>query len=95
MKKLTLASDKLSTAKSLIESRRFNVVEINGPITEDLEEFYIDTEQLEIHETTLKEILKHTSIKLNSLFISIHGRKLDNDLSRIKIRFVYLFLYSF
>lgn len=91
MKSLDLCKCDLSTAKLIIESRRFNYIKIRSSVAHFIDNISIDTQQLEVKEISLEEILDAKSIKTNSLIIDVETVEFTDSLCEVDIRFVLLF----
>ena len=80
-----------STAKILVESRKFDYIDIRDPMFELWKDLLIDTKELEVYDISLTEILQTESIKTNSLIIDIEEDEFQDITLNISIRFVSLF----
>ena len=74
--------------KLLLESKKYNFVDLDRLGIHSEEDFYIDTKKLQFYSISVKNALTKKSIKTKSLFLYNLEEKLDSNLFDINIRFV-------
>ncbi|KAE9547306.1 hypothetical protein FO519_009482 [Halicephalobus sp. NKZ332] len=79
------------TAKLLIESRRFEFIEVDFGMSDDLNRIRIDTEKLEFHNASLRDILRMQSINVTSLCATYSYEGFDDSILTMNLRLVSLF----
>ncbi|KAE9548245.1 hypothetical protein FO519_008538, partial [Halicephalobus sp. NKZ332] len=70
LKILELDSCSSSIAKALVESRKFDQLNVSADVFMSMRDIHIDTEELEVDEVCLENILQFEYIKTKSLIIS-------------------------
>ncbi|KAE9550667.1 hypothetical protein FO519_006128 [Halicephalobus sp. NKZ332] len=83
--RLKLVFYDLPSAKSLIESRKFDCIEMGYPISNNLNDIHIDTKELEFISVPLVDIFKAESIKTDSLITHYSDAELNDSLASIKV----------
>ena len=84
--KLKLMSYDLASTKLLLESRKFDYIEMGYPISNNLNDLNVDTKELECISISLEEILEAKSIKANVLVVNYSDIEFNYDFTNIKIR---------
>ncbi|KAE9546923.1 hypothetical protein FO519_009865, partial [Halicephalobus sp. NKZ332] len=87
--KVRIDNGDLSTAKLLVNSRRFDYISITSFTAKDWNDVHIDTEELDFFGVSLEEILKAESIKANSLIIGPVDEDFIESLTTTDISYVF------
>lgn len=84
-KKFKLVFYDSPSTKLLMESRRFDYIEMGYPISSNLNDIRIDTKELECVSVSLEEILEAESIRTNSLLINYSDVEFNYDFATMKV----------
>ena len=79
----------LQTAKLLVESRKFDLIEIEHPLPGSLSRIDISAKKLKLDEISFMDFLELRSIQANSLLCKCSNEEFKDDFSDMDIRWLF------
>jgi len=83
--RLLLSDCDLPTTKLLLESRKFEFVQVWRDVAKHIDGVCINTEKFSFSDVPLEEALKYESIKTDLLIIKLEGDQIDGSFSNITV----------